>query len=125
MRILADENMPGDAVVMLRSRGHDVVWARTDSPGAADEIHLGRAISEQRLLITFDKDFGQLVFHRGQVASCGVVLFRIATPSSKVAAEKIADVLDSRTDWIGQFSVVDDRRVRMTPLPGKPPGQPR
>jgi predicted nuclease of predicted toxin-antitoxin system len=125
MRILADENIPGDAVEMLRSRGHDVVWVRTDSPGAADEAHLARAISQQRLLITFDKDFGQLVFRLGQTASCGVVLFRITTPSSIVAAERIADILDSRTDWVGQFSVVDDRRIRMTPLPAKPPRQPR
>jgi predicted nuclease of predicted toxin-antitoxin system len=125
LRILADENIPGDAVELLRARGHDVVWVRTDSPGVADETHLSRAISERRLLITFDKDFGQLIFQRGQAGFCGVVLFRIATPSSKVTAEKIADVLDSRTDWAGQFSVVDDRRIRMTPLPGQSPRQPR
>jgi predicted nuclease of predicted toxin-antitoxin system len=125
MRILLDENIPGDAATMLRSRGHDVAWIRTDSPGIADDTILARAVSEQRLLITFDKDFGELVFHRGLAASCGVVLFRIAAPSSAALAKKIADVLDSRTDWIGQFSVVDDRRIRMTSFPVLPPRQPR
>jgi predicted nuclease of predicted toxin-antitoxin system len=125
MRILADENMPGDAVAMLRSRGHDVLWIRIDSPGATDEANLAKAVSEQRLLITFDKDFGDLVFRRGQSASCGVVLFRIAAPSSEVVAVRIADTLDSRTDWAGHFAVVDDRRIRMTPLSTSPPRQPR
>ena len=98
MRILADENMPGDAVAMIRSRGHDVLWIRTDSPGATDEANLAKAVAEQRLLITFDKDFGDLVFRRGHAASCGVVLFRITTPSSAAVATRIADTLDSHVE---------------------------
>lgn len=125
MRILLDENIPGDVATTLRSRGHDVVWIRTDSPGTADETILARAVSEQRLLVTFDKDFGDLVFRQGLAASCGLVLFRIATPSSAIAANKIADILESRADWLGQFSVVDDRRIRMTPFPTILPRQPR
>jgi len=125
MRILLDENMPGDAAAMLRSCGHDVVWIRTDSPGATDEAILARAVLEQRLLITFDKDFGNLAFCQGHVASCGVLLFRIATPSAAAVAKKIADIVNDRTDWIGWFSVVDDRRIRMTPIPASSPRRPR
>ena len=122
MRILANENIPRDAVELLRKRGHDVVWVRSDAPGATDQANLTQAVSQQRLLITFDKDFGDLVFRSGQAAPCGIVLFRIATPSATVAAITIADTLNTRTDWIGQFSVVDNRRIRMTPLP---PNRPR
>lgn len=125
MRILANENIPGDAVQLLRGRGHDVSWIRTESPGATDQANLGRALSEQRLLITFDKDFGELVFRLGRDASCGIVLFRIAAASSVAAAAKIADTLDSRTDWAGNFSVVDDFRVRMVPLPTPAKRRPR
>lgn len=125
MRILLDENTPGDALAILRSRSHDVAWIRTDSPGATDDAVLAKAVAEQRVLITLDKDFGELVFRRGHAASCGVVLFRIAAPSSAVVAERIAGVIDSRTDWSGHFSVVDDRRIRMMPLPSYPPRQPR
>jgi len=71
MRILLDENIPGDAVATLRSRGHDVVWIRTDSPGIADDAILAGAVSEQRLLITFDKDFGELVFRRDSLHHAG------------------------------------------------------
>ena len=117
MRILADENIPGDGVALLRKHGHDVAWIRSDSPGATDEANLVRAVSERRLLITFDKDFGELVFRREKTASYGVVLFRISAPSAMAVAETIAATLDSRNDWGGHFSVVDDRRIRMTPLP--------
>lgn len=116
MRILANENIPGDAVALLRQRGHDVVWIRTDSPDASDNANLGRAVAEKRLLLTFDKDFGELVFHRGQKASCGVALFRFSAPSSSAVAIMIADILESRTDWANHFSVIDDRRIRQTPL---------
>jgi len=52
-------------------------------------------------------------------------LFRISVPSSAAAAKTIATTLDSRTDWIGHFSVVDDRRIRMMPLPHGRPRLPR
>ena len=54
MRILANENFPGPAVEALRRRGHDIVWARTDMPGAQDETVLERAQAEGRLLVTLD-----------------------------------------------------------------------
>ena len=68
---------------------------------------------EGRLLITFDKDFGELVFRHGAKASHGVVLFRIAQPS----AAAVTAVLASRDDWAGQFSVVEEFAIRMRPLP--------
>jgi len=116
MRILANENFPEDAVVALRRAGHDVVWIRTDAPGIVDADVLRRAQAEDRLLVTFDKDFGELAFRAGLPASSGVVLFRISVPSSDHVARVALSVLESRDDWAGHFSVVEDRRIRMTPL---------
>ena len=117
MRILANENVPGDAVELLRHRGHDVRWARTDMPAAPDEHVLRVAVAEARLLITFDKDFGELVVRLGLDAPSGVVLFRIALPSAAQVAQQMAGILESRGDWSGKFSVVEANRVRMLPLP--------
>jgi predicted nuclease of predicted toxin-antitoxin system len=116
VRILANENLPEDVVVALRHAGHDVAWIRTDAPGSADEDVLRRAQAEHRLLITFDKDFGELAFRAGLPATARVVLFRIAARSSAHVAAVAVFVLGGRTDWEGHFSVVDDRRIRMTPL---------
>jgi hypothetical protein len=63
MKLLANENFPGEAVRALRARGHDVLWVRREMPGAPDADVVGRARSEGRLLVTFDKDFGELAFH--------------------------------------------------------------
>lgn len=117
MRILANENFPLDAVVVLRERGHDVVWVREEFPGISDREVLERAQQENRILITFDKDFGELAFHAGLPAECGIVLFRITTPSATHIARIAAAVLEGRSDLAGHFSVIEDDRIRMTPLP--------
>jgi predicted nuclease of predicted toxin-antitoxin system len=87
------------------------------APGSSDEEVLDRAIEDARVLITFDKDFGELAFRTGLPSSCGVVLFRISAPSASHVARLAASVLGGRADWSGHFSVVEDGRVRMTPLP--------
>jgi predicted nuclease of predicted toxin-antitoxin system len=81
MRLLANENVPGDAVTALRRQGYDVVWIWEDSPGVSDIQVLARAHKEDRILITFDKDFGELAFRYGLPATCGIILFRIVTSS--------------------------------------------
>jgi predicted nuclease of predicted toxin-antitoxin system len=121
MRILANENFPGDAVAALRARGHDVAWVRTDAPGSSDPQVLARAQAEDRVLVTFDKDFGELAFRSELPATSGVVLFRISAPSSSHVARVAVAALESRTNWVGHFAVIEDDRIRMTPLPGEQP----
>ncbi len=60
MRLLANENFPLDAVEALRDAGHDVAWIREDSHGIPNDKILLRAQEENRIVITFDKDFGEL-----------------------------------------------------------------
>ncbi|HEY3134644.1 MAG TPA: DUF5615 family PIN-like protein [Blastocatellia bacterium] len=117
MRILANENFPGVAVAALRDRGHDVVWIRTESPGISDQNVLALAQSTSRLLVTFDKDFGELAFRYGLPSSCGVVLFRISARTPERVASVAVAALESRSRWEGYFSVVEDARIRMTSLP--------
>lgn len=120
MRILADENFPGDVVEALRKRGHDVVWIRTDAPGSTDRRILARAQAEGRLIVTFDKDFGELAFRSRLPASCGVLLLRVRTPLTAQAAHAVVAILESPTTWTGHFAVIEPGRVRLTALPGVP-----
>jgi predicted nuclease of predicted toxin-antitoxin system len=83
MRFLANENFPLDAVEALRHQGHDVVWIRTGSPGIADPEVLDRAQTKDRILLTFDKDFGELAFRTKLPAISGIILFRITAPSAR------------------------------------------
>jgi predicted nuclease of predicted toxin-antitoxin system len=81
MRFLANENFPGEAVTALKTAGHDVVWLRTAAPGTSDEDVLVWAAREARILLTFDKDFGELAWRLGLPASSGIVLFRLPMPA--------------------------------------------
>jgi predicted nuclease of predicted toxin-antitoxin system len=113
---LADENFPGGAVLGLKVAGHDVAWIRTDDPGAADIRILERATRELRVVLTFDKDFGELAFRCGLGSACGVIFFRLpmAPPAPSIA--RIVSVVQSRNDWAGHYSVVEPHRIRMRPI---------
>ncbi|HAK94877.1 MAG TPA: hypothetical protein DCM87_07695 [Planctomycetes bacterium] len=117
LRLLANEDFPGAVIAELRRRGHDVVWARTHMAGASDRDVLARAVFEKRLVVTFDKEFGELVFRQARNACCGVLFFRITTRSSADAARRIVAILESRDDWTGCFSVIDEHGVRIRSLP--------
>jgi hypothetical protein len=112
-RFLADENFPGQAVTGLLEAGHDVGWIRKNDPGAADQVVLAKAVSERRVVLTFDKDFGELAFRFGLSADCGVVLFRMPMSPPGAAIARVVSVIQSRSDWTGHFSVVDSHRIRM------------
>ncbi|MCG2709683.1 MAG: DUF5615 family PIN-like protein [Thermodesulfovibrionales bacterium] len=116
MKFLANENVAGDAVTVLREKGHDVVWIRSDAPGSSDKDILARAVAEGRILITFDKDFGDLAFRAHLPAKCGIILFRISAPSSSFVANAVVTAIESRSDWVGHFSVVEEHRIRMRAL---------
>jgi predicted nuclease of predicted toxin-antitoxin system len=119
MRLCADENIARDTVLRLREAGHDVLWIREAAPGMADIEVLMRSSVEQRLLLTFDKDFGDLVYRLNAPSPAGIVFFRITQSSPSAVATRILAVLNSRDDWAGHFSVVDDSTIRMRPLQPK------
>jgi predicted nuclease of predicted toxin-antitoxin system len=93
------------------------LWIRETAPGSSDFEVLRHALLEHRILITFDKDFGELVFGHGAKASQGIILFRISQPSAEAIATRVTAALATRQDWPGHFSVVDDFGIRMRPLP--------
>lgn len=76
MKLFADENMARAVVLRLRELGHDVLYASEIQPGAADSDWLNRAEAEGRIILTADKDFGDLIF-RDRWTSHGVVLLRL------------------------------------------------
>jgi predicted nuclease of predicted toxin-antitoxin system len=117
MDILADENFPRVVVVALREAGHDVKWIHMLSPGIKDSEVLQLAVDESRLLVTFDKDFGELAYRSELPASCGIILFRLPMRSPDYIAQTVVKAVDSRQDWKGYFSVVEIDTVRMRPLP--------
>jgi predicted nuclease of predicted toxin-antitoxin system len=116
MRFLANENFPGTAVTALDVGGHDVVWVRLAAPGATDLEVLAWAVREQRILLTFDKDFGELARVSRLLPTSGVILFRLPMPQPSEVGARLTSLIASRNDWAGYFSVIEPGRVRMRPL---------
>ena len=116
MRILTDENCPGDLVAMQRQVGHDVAWVREDARGGKDPVILARAQVENGLILTFDKDFGELAFRTRLPAASGIILCRLyGLPPARVVAIILA-ALNSRPDGAGHFTVITEQRIRVIPL---------
>ena len=116
MRFLANENFPGAAVAALQAAGHDVVWVRIAAPGTSHPGVLAWAAREERILLTFDKDFGELARASALPPACGVVLLRMPMPKAADVGRQLAGLIASRDDWAGRFSVIEPGRVRMRPL---------
>ncbi len=118
MRFLADADFPYGGVLALRAAGHDVLAITEQEGSPVDEVVLAEARRSERIVLTFDSDFGELVFHRGLPAECGIVYFRSRKlPESRVAGEVVA-TLAREGPWVGMFTVVEeDGRLRRRPLP--------
>ena len=90
-------------------------------PGTADATILHIAQMEKRIVVTNDKDFGELAVHSGLPAACGVVLLRLAGSNPNADNRRALEALCSRTDWPGSFVVISDDRIRIRPLPRRRP----
>lgn len=117
MRFIANENVSATVIERLREAGHDVLSVKETMRGASDDEVLTRAQAEHRIVLTHDRDFGELTFRVGAPASCGVILLRLSGNSPDIDDQRAINAIQSRGDWAGQFSVVTNDRVRMRSLP--------
>ena len=106
MRFLADENVERPIVEAVRALGHDVAYASETSRSTDDDRLLSLANRERRVLIASDKDFGELVYLRGQVAT-GILLLRFRTERSSVKAALVETFLrGAASRLLGHFVVL-------------------
>ena len=119
IRWLADENIPLASAERLRQAGHDVVSVVETMPGASDEAVLQYAVKDHRIIITFDRDYGELIFQRRLPCPAGVVFFRFVPRSPTEAGEYLLDRLkDSTLEFENLFTTCDRAMIRQRPLPG-------
>ena len=119
MRFMVDESAGTAIVEYLRSIGHDVLPAAETMPEAEDQNILARAMSEGRILVTNDKDFGELVFRSGQ-AHHGVFLLRPHDESPANRVRVVKAVLEQCAERLaGCFTVATEGSVRIRPA-GEP-----
>jgi predicted nuclease of predicted toxin-antitoxin system len=116
-KFLANENVPTEAVTLARRSGLDIAWVKDLTPGADDDAVLALSVAEGRVLVTFDKDFGEMAFRQGKQATCGVILLRPRLRSPDYLAHFMLAVLTQPLAWQGNFSVGREGQPRQVPLP--------
>ncbi|MBE5317272.1 MAG: DUF5615 family PIN-like protein [Xanthomonadales bacterium] len=115
-RLLANENLPAPSIRRLRAAGIEVAAIREDSPGIDDVSVLARAVAEQRWLLTFDMDYGELIFRRGLTPPPALVLYRLQRFGVDDAALRLLALLDTAEARSGGYFIVLDEAVRWRPL---------
>jgi predicted nuclease of predicted toxin-antitoxin system len=116
MKFLIDENIHADVVAWLRSMGQDVLYAAESLSGFSDEQLLELARQETRIIITDDKDFGELTFHRRAVSS-GIILLRLTDRTIQGRLDRLGRIWQTilaRAE--GSFMVISDKKVRLRPI---------
>ncbi len=117
MRFLADENVPLPSIRLLREAGLDIEAVGELAPGAPDVQVLSQAASSGRILITFDRDFGELIYSRNAPVPRGVIYVRVLPASPEEPAQLLQDLIAMPDiQLLDRFTVLERERVRQRPL---------
>jgi len=116
VKLLADECCDALLVDGLRSDGHDVLYVKETGRGAQDDTILQLAAEQQRVLLTEDKDFGELVV-RLKLPAYGIVLLRMNPADSAAKLMRLRYLLQHHAHRLpGSFVVLGESRTRFRPL---------
>lgn len=117
MRFLADEGVDRLVVSRLREAGHDVSYVPEFAPSSADIDILAISLSEDRVLITEDLDFGELVY-RDKRPAYGIVLVRIHEIGREARVTAVMELVNQQQeDLVGKFVTLMPDEARIRPLP--------
>ena len=117
MNFLADENVDRPIVERLRAEGHSVFYVAESSASASDEDVIHLVGSSAAILLTADKDFGELLFRQHRVAP-GVVLLRLAGLSARGKADVVSRaIVAHHRELPRNFTVVTPGTVRVRKIP--------
>ena len=113
MNLFADEGVDQQIVLQLRGDGHSVFYVAEMTPGISDDVVLQEANNAIAVLITEDKDFGELVYRQGLI-HLGVVLVRLHGLPSAAKARIVSEVVAQHgAEMKNAFTVVSPGLVRI------------
>ena len=105
MKFLADESIDLPIVENLRNNGHVVLYVAEMDPGIKDDEVLKQANKEKAILLTADKDFGELVFRQGRISQ-GIILVRLKGLSPKLKGEIVSETVQKHASKLRKTFVV-------------------
>lgn len=112
-KFLANENIPLATIFRLRKEGFDVSSVGLDSPSITDREVMQIAADENRTIITFDRDYGELIYKYGFRPPAGVIYLRMQNYQPEEPAELILKLVSNpNLEFAGLFTVADESSVR-------------
>ena len=113
LMFLVDAGVGRKVEQWLAASGHNVKAVRAIDPRMTDNAILQMAVDESRIVITMDKDFGEMVYRAGQ-AHAGVLLLRLDEAASEEKVHVVAQIIQSHGEKLeGRFSVYQSGRLRI------------
>ncbi len=112
IRILANENFPAPAIRKLREAGIDVVAVREIMPSVSDKEVMAFAHCQQRWVVTFDRDYGDLVFREGLLPPPSILFFRQEPFSPERPAELVLAMISEPHQAEGYMVVISEQGIR-------------
>ncbi len=117
MDFLANENFPLVSIQLLRNAGHNVKSVAEDMPGSNDHEVLACASERMLVILTFDRDYGELVHRHTMPAPAGIVYFRSAPSAPEEPAEVLSAIIEKGHPSLqGMFTVLEKGRIRQRRL---------
>jgi len=113
MRFLIDESAGVSVAQFLRQEGHDVLAVAEAARRLSDSDILDWAVKEDRIIVTNDKDFGDLIYRSGKTHS-GVILLRLRDESASNKVSVLADAIHKYSDRLpGKLTVLSEGKMRV------------
>ena len=117
MRFLANENYPYPSILLLRKNGLEVISISENWSGISDEEVLSKAVDENLIILTFDRDYGELLFKYKRESPPAVIYYRIKGKTPQDAAIILFDLLDNQSIMIDNyFTVIEENAIRQRKL---------
>jgi len=113
MRLLANENFPLTSVKILEKAGYDIIYAGLDFKGIFDNEVIDIAIKEERTIITFDRDYGELIFKKGYRPRSGVIYLRWDNFQPDEPGEFLMELFKNKKIKYGsRLTVITEKHIR-------------
>jgi predicted nuclease of predicted toxin-antitoxin system len=112
-KLLANENFPYKSIYYLRNKGFDIVSIGMDNPSILDSEIMEIAIREERTILTFDRDYGELIFHHNYRPEMGVIYLRLEEYEPEEPAYIVESILNNNEiELSNSLTVVDKNGIR-------------
>ena len=112
MKFLANENFPKASIDLLRNNNVDIKSVAESFPGISDHQVIELAIAEERSILTYDHDYGELIFKYGYRPPFGIILFKLSVFLPEDPAKLLLSIISGKIDLENLLTVVNEKSLR-------------